>query len=123
MLIGAWFALVAGQAFAHQSSTYDLQSSVSYVGESKLWLVNKYTETVEYEVQVLDVDLRPIDAAQWRSNLLNDKVTLDQDELVDIIVAGRTKGKYYICTIVARDESAEKDIVIRSRVCLRLWYK
>ena len=115
--------LLPSVASAHRSSTYDLGRSVSYIGEIDLWLINKYDKTTTYEVQVLDKDLKPIDDSKWSSRLTGDTVTLKTDELVDIRVRVKEKGKYYVCTIVAPDENPVGNIVFRSRVCLRLWYK
>mgnify|MGYP001024481464 CR=1 FL=1 len=121
VILGAWLALFTSQAFAHQSSTYDLETSVSYSGEIRLWLINNYDGTHTYEVQVLDRDLVPTDVA-WVSNLINNEVTLEPEQLVDIEVQVSERGKYYVCTAIKRDPNVAA-IQLRSRVCLRLWYR
>ena len=108
---------------AHQSSTYNLDGSVSYIGEIDLWLINRYDDTVTYDVQVLGKDLKPIDPSKWTSQITNNSVTLDKDEVADIRIRVKEKGKYYACTVVAADVNKEANLTIRSRVCMRLWYK
>jgi hypothetical protein len=113
---------MATHVFAHQSSTYDLNTSVSHVGQSRIWLINRYDRRVEYEVQVLDRDLKPT-TSKWRSSLYDNTVSLDVDELVNITVDVERKGKYYVCTAVKRDRQAFNSVQLSSRVCLRLWYR
>lgn len=112
---------MAGHAFAHQSSTYDLNTSVSHVGETRLWLINRYDDRVTYVVEVLDKDLKPT-TTKWRSSLYENEVTLSTDQLVDITVTVKDKGKYYVCTAVKPNENSV-GLQLRSRVCLRLWYR
>ena len=112
----------AGGAAAHQSSTRDLESSVSVFGESNIWLKNLYDEPTTYEVEVLDRETQRPTKSQWGSSLKNNEVTLDTDELVDIKVTVKDKGKYYVCTRVKREQSGG-NILLSSRVCLRLWYR
>ena len=120
--IGAWLAIVAGQALAHRSSTYDVESSVSSNGEINLWLVNKYDTTVTYDLQVLSRDFDPIDEKLWRSNHDNDRLVLEPEEVAEgIVIEVKNPGKYYACTVVAK--VPENALGVRSRVCLRLWYK
>ena len=121
-LAGAWLASTAGQALSHRSSTYN-ESSISSIGEIKLWLVNKYSNTTTYELQVLDRDtFLPIDENLWRSNYENDLIVLDPEEVsTGIVVRVKNPGKYYVCTIVAK--VPENSIGLRSQICLRLWYK
>ena len=121
-LIGAWLALTAGQALPHRSSTYN-ESSVSSIGQIKLWLVNKYTDTTTYELQVLDREtFKPIDEKLWRSNYKDDLVVLEPEEAaMDIIIEVKEPGKYYACTIVA--DVPTNALGLRSQICLRLWYK
>ena len=120
-LIGAWLALLAGHAFSHQSSTYDLETSISYTGDMNLWLINRYDVTKEYEVEVLDRNQQPTDVI-WTSNLLDNEVTLEPTQRVDINVQVSELGKYYVCTTLKTDENGAA-IQLRSRVCLRLWYR
>ena len=121
-LAGAWLTSTAGQALSHRSSTYN-ESSISSIGEIKLWLVNKYSNTTTYELQVLDRDtFLPIDKNLWRSNYENDLIVLDTEEVsTNIVVQVKNPGKYYVCTIVAK--VPENSIGLRSQICLRLWYK
>ena len=121
-LIGVWLAVMAGQALAHRSSTYDSDSSVSMRGEINLWLVNKYENTTTYDLQVLSRDFEVIDDSLWRSNYDDDRIVLDYEEVAkDIVIEVKNPGKYYACTVVAK--VPENNIGIRSRICLRLWYK
>lgn len=121
-LIGAWLAVTAGPALPHRSSTFN-ESSISSIGQIKLWLVNKYNDTITYELQVLDREtFQPIDEKLWRSNYDNDLVVLDPEEVaLDIIVEVKEPGKYYACTIVA--DVPTNNLGLRSQICLRLWYK
>lgn len=112
----------AGGATAHQSSTRDLESIINVFGESNIWLKNLYDGATTYEVQVLDRDTQRPTKSQWRSSLINNEVTLDTGEVVDIKVTVKDKGKYYVCTKVKR-EQAGGNIQLSSRVCLRLWYR
>lgn len=112
----------AGGAAAHQSSTRDLESSVSVFGESNIWLKNLYEVPTTYEVEVLDKETQRPTTSQWRSSLKNNEVTLDTGELVDIKVTVKDKGKYYVCTRVKR-EQAGGNIQLSSRVCIRLWHR
>ena len=112
----------AGGAAAHQSSTRDLESSVSVFGESNIWLKNLYDAPVTYEVEVLDKDTMRPTKSQWRSSLINNEVTLATEEVVDIKVTVRDKGKYYVCTKVKREQSGG-NVQLSSRVCLRLWHR
>ena len=121
MLVGVWLVIMTGHASAHQSSTYDLDTSVSYIGESRLWLINRYDTRVTYVVEVLDKNQKPT-TSKWRSNLHNNEVTLDTDQRADIVVQVKDKGKYYVCTTVKRPKDTH-NITIRSRVCLRLWHR
>jgi hypothetical protein len=110
----------AGGASAHQSSTRDLQGSVSVFGESNIWLKNLYSETTTYSVEVLDKNTMLPTSSPWRSTLINNQVTLGTNELVDIKVTVRDTGKYYVCTKSNRG-AADGPIQLSSRVCLRLW--
>lgn len=112
----------AGGATAHQSSTRDLESSVSVFGETNIWLKNLYDGATTYEVEVLDKETQRPTKSQWRSSLINNEVTLDTGELVDIKVTVKDKGKYYVCTKVKR-EQVGGNIQLSSRVCLRLWHR
>lgn len=112
----------AGGATAHQSSTRDLESSVSVFGESNIWLKNLYSEATTYTVEVLDKSTLLPTSSPWRSTLINNQVTLDTNELVDIKVTVRDRGKYYVCTKVKR-EQAGGNIQLSSRVCVRLWHR
>ena len=119
-LIGVWLAVMAGQALAHRSSTYDSDSSVSSAGKINLWLVNKYENTTTYDLQVLSRDFEVIDESLWRSNYDDDQIVLDPEGVAEgIIIEVKNPGKYYACTTVAKGSSNG----VRSRICLRLWYK
>ena len=113
--------LFASSTSAHQSSTYDQTSIVSPIGQSNIWLKNLYEDRTTYAVEVLDRDMKPTEA-KWSSSLVNNSVSLDPQQLVDIGVTVNEKGKYYVCTKVQRDKKLGV-VQLSSRVCLRLWYR
>ena len=113
--------LFTSNASAHQSSTYDQESIVSPIGQSNIWLKNLYEDRTTYSVEVLDRDMQPTEV-EWSSTLVDNSVSLDSQQMIDISVTVNEMGQYYVCTRAQQNERPDT-VQLISRVCIRLWYR
>ena len=116
-IAGALIVTLASTAVAHTGGSVDTDTFVSTDGIKEMWVRNEYEKPATFIIEVTYKDGTEVPPGLWRSDAVNDKITIDPNQPAWFTIQTKIKGKYYVCTKLDNDDG------VSSRICSRHWHK